>query len=131
MPTYEYECERCKRVFEVERKISEAPLTTCALLDARSRLERFNAFNHAGGALTWNGRSFADHPDRCVCQGTDDLPHRHYDDSHKGFGGCARCGCVEYTPAFTPACEGSVRRLISGGTSFALKGPGWAKDGYR
>ena len=29
MPTYEYECERCKRLFEVWQRISDAPLTTC------------------------------------------------------------------------------------------------------
>ena len=29
MPTYEYECERCQRVFEVRQRISDDPLTTC------------------------------------------------------------------------------------------------------
>jgi putative FmdB family regulatory protein len=29
MPTYEYECLGCRRVFEVRQRISEAPLTTC------------------------------------------------------------------------------------------------------
>ena len=29
MPTYEYECDRCKRTFEVRQRISEPPLTTC------------------------------------------------------------------------------------------------------
>ena len=29
MPTYEYECTGCRRVFEVKQRISEAPLTTC------------------------------------------------------------------------------------------------------
>ncbi len=132
MPVYEYECEKCKRMFEVERKISEAPLAACPLPDARTRVERYDAFGDAGGALSWNGRSFSEHPDRCVCQGSDPTPHRHYDDAAipRGFGGCARCGCVEYTPAFTPACGGSVRRLISGSTSFVLKGSGWFKDGY-
>ena len=27
--TYEYECEKCQRIFEAEQKISEPPLTTC------------------------------------------------------------------------------------------------------
>jgi putative FmdB family regulatory protein len=128
MPVYEYECEKCKRTFEVERKISDAPLSVCPLPDARSRVERFDAFNGAGGALSWNHRTFAEHPDRCTCQGDDPDPHRHYD-LHT-FEGCARCACVEYTPAVTPACGGPVRRLISGSTSFVLKGSGWFKDGY-
>ena len=29
MPTYEYQCEKCHRVFEVRQRISEAPLATC------------------------------------------------------------------------------------------------------
>ena len=29
MPTYEYECDACHRVFEVRQRITEAPLTTC------------------------------------------------------------------------------------------------------
>lgn len=29
MPTYEYECERCRRVFEVRQRISAEPLATC------------------------------------------------------------------------------------------------------
>lgn len=62
MPTYEYECEKCKKVFEAEQKISDAPLST-----------------HEGGRKP---------------------------------------------------CGGKVKRLISGSSSFVLKGGGWAKDGY-
>ncbi|HEU4368219.1 MAG TPA: zinc ribbon domain-containing protein [Methylomirabilota bacterium] len=29
MPTYEYQCDGCNRVFEVRQRISEPPLTTC------------------------------------------------------------------------------------------------------
>ena len=29
MPTYEYECPKCPRVFEVRQRISEEPLETC------------------------------------------------------------------------------------------------------
>jgi putative FmdB family regulatory protein len=29
VPTYEYECGACRRVFEVKQRISEPPLTTC------------------------------------------------------------------------------------------------------
>lgn len=130
MPVYEYECEKCKRTFEVERKISEAPLTACTLLDTRTRVERFDAFNGAGGAISWNYRPFSEHPDRCACQGDDPIPHRHYQDAPRGVGGCARCHCGVYTPAFTPACGGTVKRLISGSTSFVLVGKGWFRDGY-
>jgi putative FmdB family regulatory protein len=29
VPTYEYQCEKCERVFEVRQRITEAPLTVC------------------------------------------------------------------------------------------------------
>jgi putative FmdB family regulatory protein len=29
VPTYEYECDACHRVFEVRQRITEAPLTAC------------------------------------------------------------------------------------------------------
>jgi hypothetical protein len=57
------------------------------------RLERING---QGGALSRCGRSFAEHPDRCECQGDDPIPHRHYDYAPYR---CARCGeCKVYSP---------------------------------
>lgn len=59
-------------------------------------MERLDRFNGGGGALSWCGRSFALHPDRCTCQGNDQIPHRHY---HYAPYNCARCGdCSGYTP---------------------------------
>jgi len=29
VPTYEYECDACHRVFEIRQRITEEPLTTC------------------------------------------------------------------------------------------------------
>ena len=29
MPTYEYQCEKCQRLFEVRQRITEPALTTC------------------------------------------------------------------------------------------------------
>ena len=29
MPTYEYQCDKCQRVFEIKQRISEEPLTVC------------------------------------------------------------------------------------------------------
>jgi hypothetical protein len=57
---------------------------------------RLGRINGEGGALSWCGRSFAEHPDRCECQGSDPLPHRHY--GHAPYR-CARCSkCNAYTP---------------------------------
>ena len=35
MPTYEYQCEKCQRVFEVRQRITEAPLTVCEACGGR------------------------------------------------------------------------------------------------
>lgn len=37
MPTYEYECSKCRRVFEVRQRISEPALTTCDTCGGRVR----------------------------------------------------------------------------------------------
>jgi hypothetical protein len=62
------------------------------------RSERFNDTTGAFGYWTANGpTSAAFHPDRCVCQGTDPTPHKHYRESpHR----CARCSaCDRYRAA--------------------------------
>jgi hypothetical protein len=71
-----------------------------------ARLDRINS---QGGALSWRGRSFAEHPDRCECQGDDPIPHRHYGDAPYR---CARCGkCEAYSPVSNPADESSVKAV--------------------
>jgi putative FmdB family regulatory protein len=35
VPTYEYQCEKCQRVFEVRQRITEAPLSTCEVCGGR------------------------------------------------------------------------------------------------
>jgi putative FmdB family regulatory protein len=37
VPTYEYECDKCRRVFEVRQRISEPALTTCDACGGRVR----------------------------------------------------------------------------------------------
>ena len=37
MPTYEYECLKCKRVFEIRQRISEPALTVCDVCDGEVR----------------------------------------------------------------------------------------------
>lgn len=63
-----------------------------ASIEMRSR-----RFNKTTGSLTWNYRSAAEHPDRCVCQGNETTPHKHYLDAPYS---CARCSeCEAYRPA--------------------------------
>ncbi len=37
MPTYEYQCEGCQRVFEVRQRITDDPLTRCDACGGRVR----------------------------------------------------------------------------------------------
>ena len=74
------------RAYDAVRKIEAEDVD-------HARLDRINS---QGGALSWCGRSFAEHPDRCECQGDDPISHRHYGYApHR----CARCGkCEAYSP---------------------------------
>jgi hypothetical protein len=63
-------------------------------------MDRLDSFNGSGGALSWCGRSFALHPDRCTCQEDDPIPHRHYGQAPYS---CARCKCEAYAPIKTDA----------------------------
>jgi hypothetical protein len=63
--------------------------------------ERSERFNDTTGCLSWNYRSAAEHPDRCVCQGDASdpraaTPHKHYRFPPHA---CARCACEAYVPA--------------------------------
>jgi hypothetical protein len=61
------------------------------------RLWGWARFNETTGSLSWDRRSAADHPDRCVCQGNDFTPHKHHGDTRNHA--CARCFCKGYQPA--------------------------------
>jgi putative FmdB family regulatory protein len=131
MPTYEYECSKCGRAFEADQKISDPPLTSCP--STLSIEERHQFFKNTCGTNGWTSQRGREpgftHPDRCVCQGSDPTPHKHYDEAPFS---CARCsGCKAYRPALRESvCGGPVKRLIAGGTGFVLNGKGWFKDGY-
>lgn len=43
---------------------------------------------------------------------------------------CPRVAGDQLTLGRSWRCGQRIERLIAGGTSFALKGSGWAKDGY-
>jgi hypothetical protein len=72
------------------------PLPTTGMAGAAPAVERWQRFNDTTGALNWNYRSAAEHPDRCVCQ-DESTPHKHYP-QHAGHP-CARCKCEAYRPA--------------------------------
>ncbi|WP_028578940.1 FmdB family zinc ribbon protein [Desulfogranum japonicum] len=58
MPVYEYECSGCKKVFEVQQKISEAPLENCPECgDAVKKIVSMSSFQLKGGGWYSDGYS--------------------------------------------------------------------------
>jgi putative FmdB family regulatory protein len=56
MPVYEYECPTCEKVFEVQQKISDQPLTACSLCGGEVRkLVSRSAFHLKGGGWYADG----------------------------------------------------------------------------
>lgn len=53
MPTYEYECKRCKKIFEKFQSISESPLRVCP--DCKGPVKRLIG---KGAGLIFKGSGF-------------------------------------------------------------------------
>jgi putative FmdB family regulatory protein len=60
MPVYEYECSDCHKVFEVQQKLSDAPLSVCPECDGSVRkLMSMSSFQLKGGGWYADGYSSA------------------------------------------------------------------------
>jgi putative FmdB family regulatory protein len=58
MPTYEYQCRKCRKNFEVFQKISESPLAKCPTCGGKvDRLISAAAFSLRGGGWYKDGYS--------------------------------------------------------------------------
>lgn len=56
MPVYEYECDGCKNVFEVQQKMADAPLTVCSECGgALKKLISTSSFQLKGGGWYADG----------------------------------------------------------------------------
>lgn len=59
MPSYEYECEKCHKVFEADQKITEPPLKECPEQDCGGGVKRLisgpAAFVLKGGGWAKDG----------------------------------------------------------------------------
>ncbi len=53
MPTYDYECTKCKTIFEKFQKITDKPLTTCP--ECKGTLRRIIG---KGGGVIFKGSGF-------------------------------------------------------------------------
>ena len=58
MPVYEYECEGCSKVFEVQQRIADKPLTVCPECSGTLRkLISMTSFQLKGGGWYTDGYS--------------------------------------------------------------------------
>jgi len=58
MPVYEYECNKCEKVFEVQQRMSDAPLKKCPECDAPvKKLMSMSSFQLKGGGWYSDGYS--------------------------------------------------------------------------
>ena len=56
MPVYEYECEDCRKIFEVQQKMSDAPLACCPDCKGEVRkLVSMSSFQLKGGGWYADG----------------------------------------------------------------------------
>lgn len=58
MPVYEYECKACDKVFEVQQKMSDDPLSNCPECDGPvKKIMSMNSFQLKGGGWYSDGYS--------------------------------------------------------------------------
>ena len=58
MPVYEYECQECNKVFEVQQKIADEPLSDCPECQAPvKKLMSMSSFQLKGGGWYADGYS--------------------------------------------------------------------------
>jgi putative FmdB family regulatory protein len=58
MPVYEYECQECNKVFEVQQKIADKPLSNCPECQAPvKKLMSMTSFQLKGGGWYADGYS--------------------------------------------------------------------------
>lgn len=60
MPVYEYECDSCRKVFEVQQRMADAPLTDCPECEGKVRkVMSMSTFQLKGGGWYADGYSSA------------------------------------------------------------------------
>ncbi len=58
MPVYEYECQECERVFELQQRIADEPLKQCPECDGQvKKLMSMSSFQLKGGGWYADGYS--------------------------------------------------------------------------
>lgn len=60
MPVYEYECDSCRKVFEVQQRMADAPLTECPECEGKViKVMSMSSFQLKGGGWYADGYASA------------------------------------------------------------------------
>lgn len=85
MPVYEYECNTCRKVFEVQQKMADKPLTSCPECEGElKKLMSMSSFQLKGGG--WYSDGYASSSAKAASKpAADSAP------ACASGGGCAGC----------------------------------------
>ncbi len=92
MPVYEYECSGCKKIFEMQQRIADAPLTVCPECGAEVRkLVSMSSFRLKGGGWYADGYSNGSGSSGSACAPTGGAATGADAGSSCPVGGCCQC----------------------------------------
>ncbi|WP_136810033.1 FmdB family zinc ribbon protein [Desulfosediminicola flagellatus] len=84
MPVYEYECNGCEKVFEIQQKMADDPLTTCPECEGElKKLMSRSSFQLKGGG--WYADGYASNSGSSAAKPSAPAP------ACASGGGCAGC----------------------------------------
>jgi putative FmdB family regulatory protein len=91
MPVYEYECNACQKIFEIQQRIADAPISVCPSCNGEVRkLISMSSFQLKGGGWYTDGYSGSNGGGESAspCATSADSPAA---PSCPGAGGCCHC----------------------------------------
>jgi len=85
MPVYEYECSGCQKIFEMQQRMTDAPISVCPQCGGSVRkLVSMSSFQLKGGGWYTDGYSNG----KSCCTDSGGAP------SCSGSGGCCQCSAA-------------------------------------
>lgn len=109
MPTYEYECTSCGRVFEIRQRISEPPLSTCDACGGQVR----RLLSPAPFILKGDGWYVTDYPSEARKKALESEKSAGAAGKTSGDGGGDKAAKTESTGSTTPASSSTTTSTSS------------------
>ena len=125
MPTYTYRCP-VHGEFEVEQRITDPKLERCPYNYWGVALRETTDYGSPEDNARWQSAKY-----HALAAPSAQSAARETLGHYANVYPTRAYEVVAVHDLLDAVCGASIERLISSGTSFALKGSGWAKDGYR